>query len=164
MRIPCGFSSTSITGNGMALDTCISAPGSPAPTQLWPSPPRKCLFTAHGVWLTVKAEQSLAHFPGATGPSLPPSGTIWRGRQTKGAYSLPAGSGLIGSKEAEGLGRTELLSSEAEDCSSCVSSLAVWLLGADTLLRGSRSLLLLLDSTTEMLHSGRSHRHTQYFH
>lgn len=158
MSIPCGFSSTSITGNGMALDMCISAPGSPAPTH-------SCgpLHQGNASSLLMGSE-SLAHFPGATDPSLPPSGTIWRGRQTKGAYSLPAGSGLIGSKEAEGLGRTELLSSEAEDCSSCVSSLAVWPLGADTLLRGSRSLLLLLDSTTEMLHSGRSHRHTQYFH
>lgn len=42
------------------------------------------------------------------------------------AYSLPVGSGLMGSKEVEVLGRTELLSSEAEDCSSCVSSATGW--------------------------------------
>lgn len=80
------------------------------------------------------------------------------------AYSLPVGSGLIGSKEVEGLGRTELLSSEAEDCSGWVSNPAGWLAGADALLRGSKSLPLLLDSAAETPHSGKSHRHTQEHH
>lgn len=74
------------------------------------------------------------------------------------AYSLPVGSGLIGSKEVEGLGRTELLSSEAEDCSGCVSSPAVWLLDVGTVLRGSRSPLL-LGSATETLPSAKSRTH-----
>lgn len=70
------------------------------------------------------------------------------------------GSGLIGSKEVEGLCRTELLSSEAEDCSGCVSNPAGWLADADALPRGSK-LPLLLDSAAVTPHSGKSHRHTQ---
>lgn len=71
------------------------------------------------------------------------------------------GSGLIGSKEVEGLGRTELLSSEAEDCSGWVSNPAGW--PADALPRGSKSPLL-LDSAAETPHSGKSHRHTRECH
>lgn len=70
------------------------------------------------------------------------------------------GSGLIGSKEVEGLCRTELLSSEAEDCSGCVSNPAGWLADADALPRGSK-LPLLLDSAAVTPHSEKSHRHTQ---
>ena len=73
------------------------------------------------------------------------------------------GSGLIGSKEVEGLGRTELLSSEAEDCSGCVSNPAGWPAGADALPRVSKSPLL-LDSAAETPHSGKSHRHTPERH
>lgn len=54
----------------------------------------------------------------------------------------------MGSKEVEGLGRTELLSSDAEDWSGWVSNPA----DADALLRGSKSLLL-LDSAVETPHS-----------
>lgn len=63
----------------------------------------------------------------------------------------------MGSKEVEGLGRTEPLSSDAEDWSGWVSNPA----DADALLRVSKSLLL-LDSAVETPHSGEGHRHTQH--
>lgn len=57
------------------------------------------------------------------------------------------------------MGRTELLSSEADDWSGCVSNTAGWLAGVATELRGSKSLLL-LDSAAETLQSV---THTQGF-
>lgn len=65
------------------------------------------------------------------------------------AYSPPVGSGLMGSKEVEVLGRRELLSSEAEDCSSCASNAAGW---------PSKSPLP-LDSAAGTSHSGNSQTH-----
>lgn len=69
----------------------------------------------------------------------------------------------MGSKEVEGLGRTELLSREAEDCSGWVSKPAGWPADADAVLRGSKSPLV-LDSAAEMPHSGRNNRHTEACH
>lgn len=73
--------------------------------------------------------------------------------------SLSVGSGLIGSKEDEGLGRTELLSSKAEDWRGCVSSPAGGLAGAVEGVSESSSLLL-LDSAVEMPLSARRSRRT----
>lgn len=141
-------------------DIVSSSQGSPAPSRSWLSLTGKP-FTPCRAWLTVKAERASAHLPGAQQlfPLAPCSTLLERGTEWGHvAYSLPVGSGLIGSKEVEGLGRTELLSSEAEDCSGCVSSPAVWPLDVGTVLRGSRSPLL-LGSATETLPSAKSRTH-----
>lgn len=114
----------------------------------------KCLLIHCRPWLTAKAEWSSAPSSRPSSLSLTPSSRILEQHVKQAAYSPPVGSGLIGSKEVEVLGRTELLSSEAEDCSSCVSNAAGW---------PSKSPLA-LDSAAGTSHSGNSHRHTQECH
>lgn len=69
-------------------------------------------------------------------------------------HSLSVGSGLMGSKDVEGLGRTELLSSNADDWSGCVSSPEGGLVGAVEGTSESSSPLL-FDSDVEMLLSAK---------
>lgn len=114
----------------------------------------KCLLILCRPWLTAKAEWSSAPSSRPSSLSLTPSSRILEQHMKQAAYSPPVGSGLMGSKEVEVLGRTELLSSEAEDCSSCVSNAPGW---------PSKSPLP-LDSAAGTSHSGNSHRHTQECH
>lgn len=102
-----------------------------------------------------------AGVPPPPGPVASPSLRFGSETRTEGTgtYSLPVVSGLMGSKEVEGLGRTELLSSEADDCSGWVSNPAE----VDALLRGSKSPSL-FDSAAAWPHSGKSHRYTKECH
>lgn len=117
-----------------------------------------CLLILCRLWLTAKAEWSSAPSSRPSSLSLTPSSQslsrILEQHMKQAAYSPPVGSGLMGSKEVEVLGRTELLSSEAEDCSSSVSNAAGW---------PSKSPLP-LDSAAGTSHSGNSHRQTQQCH
>lgn len=121
MGVPCRFSSTDVAESSRTIDKTQS----PCHHVSW-QPHREMPTILCRPWLTAKAEGSSAPSSRPSSLALTPSSRILEQHMTQAAYSPPVESGLMGSKEVEVLGRTELLSSEAEDCSSCVSNAAGW--------------------------------------